>query len=70
MKVLFATLAVSITAQSVKLVRIQLTFDELVKPLVGHALRWTRNTVRPVSQRSSTTIEKCNTLDHLLWYVK
>ena len=50
MKVLFATLAVSITAHSVKLVKPQLTFDELVKPLVGNALCWTRDTVRPVSQ--------------------
>ena len=41
MKVLFATLAVSITAHSVKLVK---------KPLVGNALCWTRGTVRPVSQ--------------------
>ena len=48
MKVLFATLAVSITAHSVKLVKPQLTFDGLVKPLVGNALCWARNTVRPV----------------------
>ena len=50
MKVLFATLAVSITAHPVKLVKPHLTFDELVKPLVGNALCWARNTVRPVSQ--------------------
>ena len=50
MKVLFATLAVSITAHSVKLVKPQLTSDELVKPLVGNALCWTRDTMRPVSQ--------------------
>ena len=47
---LFATLAVSITAHSVKLVKPQLTFDELVKPLMGNAFCWARNTVRPVSQ--------------------
>ena len=35
MKVLFATLAVSVTAHSVKLVKPQLTFDELVKALGG-----------------------------------
>ena len=35
MNVLFATLAVSITAHSVKLVKPQLNFDELVKALGG-----------------------------------
>merc|ERR1712107_682787 len=35
MKVLFATLAVSVAAHSVKLVKPQLTFDELVKALGG-----------------------------------
>ena len=41
-KVLFATLAVSITAHPVKLVKPQLTFDELVKTLVSNALCWAR----------------------------
>ena len=67
MKVLFATLAVSITVHSVKLVKPQLTFDELVKPLVSNALCWARGTVRPVSQWSSTNIKTRNTMDHLLW---
>ena len=35
MKVLFATLTVSITVHSVKLVKPQLTLDELVKALGG-----------------------------------
>ena len=35
MKMLFSTLAVSVTTHSVKLVKIQLTFDELVKVLGG-----------------------------------
>ena len=35
MKVLFATLTVSITAHSVKLVKPQLNFDELVKAFGG-----------------------------------
>ena len=61
MKVLFATLAVSITAHSVKLVQPQLTFGELVKPLVNNALGWARGTVRPVSQWCSTTIKMRNT---------
>ena len=67
MKVLFATLAVSITAHSVKLVQPQLTFGELVKPLVNNALCWARSTVRPVSQWWSTTCKMRNTMDHLLW---
>ena len=50
MKVLFATLAVSITTHSVKLVQPQLTFGELMRPLVNNALCWARGTVRPVSQ--------------------
>ena len=67
MKVLFATLAVSITAHSVKLVQPQLTFGELVSPLVNNALCWARGTVRPVSQWWSTTIKMRNTMVHLLW---
>ena len=42
MKVLFATLAVSITAHSVRLVQPQLTFEELMRPLVNNALCWAR----------------------------
>ena len=50
MKVLFATLAVSITTHSVRLVKPQLTFYELMKPLVGNALCWAQKTVRAVNQ--------------------
>ena len=50
MKVLFATLDVSITSHSVKLLQPQLTFGELMRPLVNNALCWARRTVRPVSQ--------------------
>ena len=49
-KVLFATVNISITAHSVKLVQPQLIFEELVKPLVDNALCWARSTVHPVSQ--------------------
>ena len=50
MQVLFATLDVSITAHSVKLLQPQLTFGELMKHLVNNALCWARGTVCPMSQ--------------------
>ena len=50
MEILFATLAVSITAHSVKLLQPQLTFGGLMKPLINNALCWAQGTVRPVSQ--------------------
>ena len=50
MKVLFATLAASITTHSVKLMQPQLTFGELMKPLINNALCSAQGTVRPVSQ--------------------
>ena len=59
-----------IAAHSVKLVQPQLTFRELMKPLVNNTLCWARSTVRPVSQWGSTTIKMRNTMDHLLWHTK
>ena len=48
MEILFATLAVSITAHSVKLMQPQLTFGGLMKPLISNALCWAQGTSEPV----------------------
>ena len=67
MKVLFATLAVSVTAHSVKLVEPQLTFDELVKALGGQ--RALLGAKYGASSEPMVTFDSQirNTLDHLLW---